>query len=375
MSHLIDSYSVRKLKEKEIVRRFILQPLFRIKRALTRSGRSKTASVQQNPRSSFQSFKKIVVQAARYLQAALARLNDSIIVAARQPKAKRAVKFVKRYSTQLSFAILVTVFLTVTVGEGQAFDVETPSLAAQLETGANGFIGKPQVFGGQTISTGEEQQFAVIIYKVEKGDSLSSIASRYNLSVGTILDENHINARDAEKIKIGDELIIPAEDKNTSLAWLSELNKAKEEERVRAEAERQKRLAQQRRSTSSSSRTTVASSAGNITSLGSEWGPYNGGFPGQCTWLVNKYRNFPGRMGNGNQYMASARSYGIATGKIAQVGAVIQTYEGGRYGHVGYVRSVTATTVTFEEMNYLGPGRKNLRTLSLNDRVIAGYVY
>ncbi|MBI4947979.1 LysM peptidoglycan-binding domain-containing protein, partial [Candidatus Berkelbacteria bacterium] len=153
---------------------------------------------------------------------------------------KRVRRFARKYSSQLGFTFLVFVFLTVTIGEGQANNISVPKLSAQLSINNDGFIGKPVILASQTVLTGELQQDVVIIYTVEKGDSISSIAARYNLSVGTILDKNNIKPVDIEKIAIGTKLIIPAEDTNTSLAWLESLNQARAEQRRLADAERQR---------------------------------------------------------------------------------------------------------------------------------------
>lgn len=286
---------------------------------------------------------------------------------------KRALKFVKRYSGQLSFAILVAIFLTVSVGEGQAYNVSAPQLAAELNTTSNGFFGKPQVFGDQTVLTGAVQQSAAIVYIVSDGDSVTSIASRYNLSPGTILDANKINAVDANKIKPGDQLLIPAVDTNTSTAYLDAINQYEQQQAAAA-------AAQQAKNAASTKHTRVASlppsgtMVNGVVYIGTVWGSYNGGMPGQCTWYVNSVRHFPGNMGNAGQYLSSARSYGLATGSIPRVGAVIVTSESW-YGHVGIVIGVSGGQITIEEMNYLGPGQIDERVMSASSGYIKGYIY
>ena len=302
--------------------------------------------------------------------------NSRLFVA--QPPAKRASRFIKRYSAQLSFTLLVIIFLTVTVGEGQAYGVDTPKLAAQIELQNDGFLGKPQVFSGETVLTGEVQQFAEIVYRVESGDSIISIAKRYNLSVGTILDHNNISATNSEKIAVGTELLIPAEDTNTSLAWLSELNRVKEEERARAEAARQKELARQERNRLSritTTRSVPSNFSGNYRIIGTMWGQYNGGYPGQCTWYVNYIRpDLPNGMGNGGQYLANARAKGLPTGSIPRVNAVIVSRES-RWGHVEVVVSVNGDRIVTRGMNYAGAGIITERNRHVNEGNIIGYIY
>jgi surface antigen len=284
---------------------------------------------------------------------------------------KRSLAFFKRYSTQTSFGFVIAVFLTVTVGEGQAFVVSTPRVAAQLESQNDGFVSKPQLFAGQTILTGEVQQSAAIIYTVEPGDNIVAIANRYDLSVGSILDANNIEPVKAETIRPGTELIIPAEDTNTSLAWLDSINKAKAEQARLAEEARLRELSRSR----STARVT---SIGGHSILGTMRGGYNGGYPGQCTWYANYKRpDLPNGMGNGGQYVASARAKGLPTGTTPRAGALVSTREAAFYGHVAYVESVNwgNGTMTISEMNYVGPYVVSRRTIPISSSVIIGYVY
>lgn len=295
-----------------------------------------------------------------------------------KPFGKKVITFARRYSTQLCFSLLLLTFLTVTVGEGQAAVVDTPTFAADtVASQKDGFLGKPQVFSGETIATGEIQQAVAIIYKVETGDTMSSIAGRYNLSVGSILDANHLTAIQAEKVKPGTQLIIPAEDNNTSLAWLDALNKEKQLETQKAEQQHQQQLAQQRSSTRTTSSKLIAFNynIGDVVYVTTIWGSYNGGYPGQCTWYVNYKRpDLPNGMGNANQYLSSARAKGLPTGSVPRPGAVMVTAESA-FGHVTYVEAVNGDSIVVTEMNYLGPGKVSRRVISRYASVIRGYIY
>jgi len=281
--------------------------------------------------------------------------------------------FIKKYSVQLGFCLILVTFLTASVGEGQAYEVGAFDLVGETIENPDGFIGKPQIFAGQTVLTGEIQQAVAIVYRVEQGDTMIGIANRYNLNVGSILDANNMKALEAEKIRLGTELIIPAEDTNTSLAWLEAINIEKERQRQLAEAARQRELAQRNQSRLGLGGTRAVQ-YGDYTILGRRVGSYNGGYPGQCTWLVNSYYRFPGRMGNGGQYLVSARAYGIPTGNTPVVGAVIVTTES-YYGHIGIVKAVEGDKVIIEDMNYAGPYIVTRRALSRYNSVIKGYVY
>ncbi len=77
---------------------------------------------------------------------------------------------------------------------------------------------------------------------------------------------------------------------------------------------------------------------------------------GQCTWGVKSMAAWVGNnWGNANQWGASATAAGHSTGSTPVVGSVIVwPYDGGGYGHVAYVTSVSGSTITVMESNYAG---------------------
>lgn len=292
------------------------------------------------------------------------------------PSLKPVKSIAQRYSAQASLATLIVIFLTLSVGEGQAYNLASANTISSLSGPQEGFIGKPQLFLGQTVLTGEVQQSVAIIYHVEQGDTILGVAKRYDLSVGTILDANNLDAAEADKIKPGTELIVPAQDTNTSLAWLDKINKIKEEERRKAESERQRQLALQnrnRRASSSNSRS-YSSYSGDYSIIGTLRGLYNGGYPGQCTWYANYKRpNLPNGMGNGGQYLASARAKGLATSNNPRPGSLFVSTES-RWGHTGYVEVVNGNLMTVSEMNYVGPYVVSRRTIPIHASFIKGFI-
>lgn len=276
--------------------------------------------------------------------------------------------------------------MTFSVSEGQAYDPNffaTSIVDEQVEAQAAGFVGKPQLIVDQTILTGEIQHLYAISYTVEKGDSLLSVAQRYNTTVAQLIETNHIAVDEIEKIKPGTEILIPSSEKpdSTSLAWLNELNTIKEKEKEaarQAEIERQRRLQRNQRLTlpnNSRSGVRIASSYGSysvigrFTNLGN-----NGGKPGQCTWWVLSKAGLSGQWGNANQYLSSARAKGFATGKTPRAGS-IAVFAEGYVGHVGWVEAVNGNTFTISEMNFVGPFVANYRTLSADYGALRGFVY
>lgn len=105
--------------------------------------------------------------------------------------------------------------------------------------------------------------------------------------------------------------------------------------------------------------------------------PYSGkshSFPwGQCTWYVAQRRYVPWS-GHAKSWLYNARQYGFATGSTPKLGAIMQTREGGYYGHVTYVEAISGSYVTISEM-HLGYGIRKVRTLHKDDWRIIGYIY
>ena len=278
------------------------------------------------------------------------------------------LSFVRSYSTQFGFAFIIVVFLTVTVGEGQASDIKPTGYVDLVNAGVDdSYLGKPQLFSDVTVLTGEQQQYMAITYTVEKGDSLTSIAQRYNLHVGSILDANGIAATSSEKIVPGQNLLIPASDSNTNLAWLDDLNRAKELERQKQLAEEQK-LAQQKK---------LAASKNNVSSKASIVGKqkFSSPYPyGYCTSYAAYRSGLPGNLGNAISWYSNARARGYSVGKTPRAGAVMVTTES-YWGHVAYVESVSGGSFNVSEMNYAGFGVVSTRTIGSGSGFIIGFIY
>jgi len=294
----------------------------------------------------------------------------SLKIGSRLPK--KPVKFIKRYSVQISFGVILALFLTVSVGEGQAYQVGAADFSGDANLTEAGFIGKPQILGTQTILTGEVTQVAVINYTVEKGDTVLSIANRYNLSVGTLLDANNLKATDF--VKVGSNIVIPAEDSNTSLAWLDQINQEKARQQKLADDARQKQLAlqQKNKKTGQSSEPSFASYNGSYQVLGRFSGSYNGGLPGWCTWWAHNKRPDLRASGNARDYLRTAQAAGMATGSVARPGAIFVDGESG-WGHVGYVESVSGGMMTITEMNYAARYVVDRRTVPVS--LAWGFIY
>ena len=188
-------------------------------------------------------------------------------------------------------------------------------------------------------------------HTVEEGDTLGAIAEKYGaVDIEEIIYFNNLS--DDGRVFIGQSLIIPGGEKPRGImATMANVNiEALTPEQVRAKF-----------------------------STNNYWGQSHSYPFGQCTWWVAQKRAIPA-WGNANTWLPNARAAGfrVCEGRdcIPEVGAVIVTIGNNpRYGHVAYVIGVSAETVTFSEMNTIGWGRINTRTLKIGSRRIVGYIY
>ncbi|MDD5120970.1 MAG: LysM peptidoglycan-binding domain-containing protein [Patescibacteria group bacterium] len=182
-----------------------------------------------------------------------------------------------------------------------------------------------------------------VTHKVLTGETIDKIAKYYKASTEDIVDFN--NLADATDIHKGDILMIPEGQLPPPPA--------------------------PRRTVTPKDQTTLAQKT---TQMAAPEGESCHVFvPGQCTWYVGRKRCIPWA-GHAKYWISNARHAGFTIGKTPAVGAVIALNESW-YGHVAYVESFTDTTVTFTEMNHVGPWIIDTRTLNLNDRRIVGYIY
>lgn len=212
-------------------------------------------------------------------------------------------------------------------------------------------------------------------YIIQKGDTITGIAKKFDMHVATIYNRNRLSTDSIENLNPGDKLMIPAYDQTDSKDWLVALNTKKEAERQRLlalqkkqELARKKQLAFSGRNTLYRDSTSGRSVSANTT--GSNAYPY-----GWCTFYVASRRNVPAQWGNAGGWLSSARRAGYATGSTPKVGAIMVTSENSYYGHVAIVESVDGDNFTVSEMNYTGWGRVSSRKISTGSPVIKGYIY
>ena len=280
--------------------------------------------------------------------------------------------------------------------------------------------------GGASPMKDPEQDGGLKLYVVQNGDTLGSIAAQNNISINTILWANNID--NADSIKPGDTLfILPVSgiqytvkdgdtidsvaakfkadrDKIISFNELpanGDLDVGKDIVIPDGESDVPQANSPQATSpTSSSTATTPATTPGSTDNGNSiigkrQYANSTGGSPsddsggtvlggtpgaghrfpyGYCTWYVAQKRNVPWS-GNAGTWIYHAKAGGYATGRTPKVGSIMVTTENRYYGHVAYVESVSGSSFTVSEMNYVGFGKVDRRVLLTSDPEIKGFIY
>lgn len=99
-------------------------------------------------------------------------------------------------------------------------------------------------------------------------------------------------------------------------------------------------------------------------------------YKGFCAWYVANH--WPVTWGgNAKQWVGHARAQGYRVDMTPEVGAIIATYEGGGYGHVGLVTGVSADglLITVTEMNFAGWNKVSSRTIPATYPLVQGIIH
>ena len=243
-----------------------------------------------------------------------------------------------------------------------------------------------------------EEDGGVVIYEVKPGDTMGSIATANHVSVNTLLWANAID--DVNSIMPGDKIfILPVSGITYTVKSGDDINSIAKQ----FKADKDKIIAFNSLHLDGEVKvgdtitipdgqkdipTPKPTTPSGTTGLGIAPRPYESfdsagktlssgasshGFPyGYCTWYVAQKRNIPWG-GNAGTWLYHAKAAGYATGRTPTVGAVMVTSESW-WGHVALVESVSADSFTVSEMNYKGWGKKDIRVVDKNSRVIKGFI-
>jgi surface antigen len=106
-------------------------------------------------------------------------------------------------------------------------------------------------------------------------------------------------------------------------------------------------------------------------------GGYPDRFPfGQCTWWA-AYNRHVTWSGDAGDWLLNAREQGVETSALPSPGAIVVYRRGSGYsdyGHVAIVVGDSPSAYTVSEMNYLGWGQVDTRTVAWPDWHVSGFI-
>lgn len=263
--------------------------------------------------------------------------------------------------------------------------------------------GQALVSNNSPVLKDPEEDGGVIIYEVQEGDTIGSIAAANHISQNTILWANEID--DINSIMPGDKIfILPINGLSHTVKNGDDIDSIAKEYKADKERiialnslpadgklkEGQEIMIPDGQKEIPKPAPTTAPSANSDSSFGIASRPYESfstpgkstlsgkagaghSFPyGYCTWYVASKRYVPWS-GNAGTWLYRAKSAGYATSKTPSVGAIMVTSESW-WGHVAIVEKVSGSTITVSEMNYKGWAKRSTRTLDAKSRVIKGFI-
>ena len=185
---------------------------------------------------------------------------------------------------------------------------------------------------GDSISAGTELAIPPvngIVYKVKEGDTIDALANRYNVNRAKLIE---MNDAEISGLIVGERIILPDGIQPV----------------VR----------------------TYYSGTYNSGSYRPAYGPGNGYDYGWCTWHAANRRQqsgnpLPSNLGNAISWYSLAQRAGLGVGAEPRAGAVIWHANMGGLGHVAYVESVNSDgSILVSDMNYPYWGRVTTRTVT-----------
>jgi surface antigen/LysM repeat protein len=227
-----------------------------------------------------------------------------------------------------------------------------------------------------------------VAYVVGKGETLSSIASKFRLSTAQILWSNP-GLIGPQKVSAGERLVLPPvpgvvvlTKPSDTLAGLSNTYHVTPQSIVDFNYLRSDTVAGGWALVLPGGRGAAipapngSSYGGYSTRVGGDVGSYsNGQFPyGYCTWYVATKRHVYWS-GNAWQWWPNARAAGRPEGQMPRVGAIMVTWESS-YGHVAYVEQVNSDgSWVVSEMNFVAWGVVDHRTIRPGQVPLIGFIY
>ena len=205
-----------------------------------------------------------------------------------------------------------------------------------------------------------------IVYKVKRGDTISSIARKYHIYTKDIITQNNIKN---SFLKVGQKIILP---------WAKYIKEEKKENKKVLIAKKPyytKKTYVKKTYTKKSSYITRKVDSNWLYPL--KWHkPYSWAW-WNCTWYVASYKKVDWRW-NANQWLRNARKKWHATWNYAIPWAIVVLWGrwyNRRYWHVAIVRKVMKNYLIVSDMNYRRLWQITIRKIKRYWSHIRGYIY
>ena len=266
-----------------------------------------------------------------------------------------------RISLLQTGAILATSTNSV-IAEDIQTKANTASSQIYLATAGDNFLQKRQ-----PISTAGSVTRDITNYKVQDGDTLWSISSKFNITTDTVKwandlnDDSVLNPGAALTIlpvngllltaQGGDDIAAIANKYQSSASLIDSYNNLE----GNAPAAGQKLIVPDGVMPAAPKpvvQVAVAAPRATAPSFTPTYGGFNGYSYGYCTWYVASRRSVPSNWGNAISWYYNAQYSGYGVGSAPAPGAI--AWE--RSNHVALVESVNGNMVTVSEMNYYSNG-------------------
>ncbi len=291
--------------------------------------------------------------------------------------------------------IAVNVARVTRIEEATSVTNKADTVNAQLNTAPSDDIVAAQP---QVIATSLKSRFDIQTYVVEKGDTIKSIAKKFDISTDTIRWSNDVSDEDIKPglrllISPIDGIVYKVKKDDTAASLASKYSADKNKISIFNDFEvsgipvGEYIVIPEGRPPSQAVVPAAAPASTFGTNTGFAWGGgsavYNGnGYDyGYCTWWAAVRRSqtgnpIPSNLGNASTWAALAQQAGFGVGNAPASGAVIWTPPRDYYGHVGFVEKVNPDgSVLVSEMNVAGWGVVSKKTLSKAQAAQYSYIY
>ena len=204
-----------------------------------------------------------------------------------------------------------------------------------------------------------------VVHVIQSGDTLWAIAQKYDTSEEKIKSQNLIS--DSSWLIAGKRLVIP---------WAIKVYEA-----PKPKVQPSSPTKAVAKATTTDGYSFAAKAQSQYVNSGWKYNlvyrkPYSGA-AGNCTWYVASYKWVNWR-GNANQWMRNARAKWHPTGSTPTLWAIVQfewRWYNPYYGHVAIVMDVTDSHIIVSDMNYRRKYEVTTRKVPRNDRSIQWYIY